>query len=81
MFFNAYPFPVFVLILLFFLLMWFDRRLMEKGGWIFYVNKMVALMSLFGGVALIDNSVYSWVLMGILICYSLVLYLIVRKLS
>lgn len=79
--FNGYPFSVSVLILLFFLLMWFDRRLMEKGGWVFYINKMVALVSIFGSVAFIDNAVCSWVLMIVMIYYSFFLYLIVRKLG
>lgn len=79
--FNGCPFSVSVLILLFFLLMWFDRRLMEKGGWVFYINKMVALVSIFGSVAFIDNAFYSWTLMIVLICYSFALYLIVRRLD
>ena len=76
---NGYPFPNFVLLLLFFLLMWFDRKIMAKGGWFFYINKIAALFSIFGSFVLVNFSFYSWTLASFVFFYAASAYLVVRK--
>ena len=76
---NGYPFQNLVLLLLFFLLMWIDRRIMEKGGWFFHVNKIMALFSMLGSFVLIDFGLYSWFLLAFMFAYSAAACFMVRK--
>jgi hypothetical protein len=76
---NGYPFANFILMLLFFLIMWFDRKIMMKGGWFFYTNKVVASFSILGSFLLIKYEFYSWILMGVVLCYCAIAYIRVKK--
>lgn len=57
---NGYSFQNVILLLLFFLLVWIDGRVVDKGGWLFYVNKIMALFAILGSFLLVDFILYSW---------------------
>lgn len=67
---GDYPFQNFVLLLLFFLLMWIDGKAMVRGGWFFYMNKVVALLAIFGSFVLTDFGLCSWFLLIFIFLYS-----------
>lgn len=71
---NGYPFPNLILLFLFFLLMWIDRKIMKKGGWVFYLNKIMILFSFFGSFVLVSFNTYSWILMFLMLGYSIYAY-------
>ena len=76
---NGYPIPNFILLLLFFALMWVDKKLMDKGEKLFLINKIVCLFSVFGSFALTEFKDYSWYLVIFIACYSVFIFLLSKK--